>query len=101
MERKEREIATAKLIKKMTESYERGSRSLPTLSVGDSVRVQNQTTTRTTKWDKTGVVTKLLSDRKYEVMMDGSHRITTRNRRHPRRIPGKKVQLEEDEEEEE
>ena len=52
-------------------------------------------------WEKTGVITKLLSDRKYEVMMDGSHHITTRNRRHLRRIPGKKVELEEDEEEKE
>ena len=101
MERKEREIVMAKRIQKMAESYKRGSRDLPTLAVGDSVRVQNQTTTRTTKWDKTGMVTKLISDRKYDVMMDGSRHITTRNRRHLRRIPGKKVELEEDEEEEE
>ena len=99
MERKEREIVMAKRIQKIAESYNRGSRDLPTLVVG--VRVQNQTTTRTTKWDKTDMVTKLISDRKYEVMMDGSRRITTRNRRHLRRIPGKKVELEENEEEEE
>ena len=48
MERKERELVAPKSIKKMTESYDGGSRSLPSISVGDCVRVQNQTTTRTT-----------------------------------------------------
>ena len=47
MERKEREIVVAKSVKKMTESYDRSSRPFPPLTVGDSVRVQNQTTTRT------------------------------------------------------
>ena len=91
----------AKSVKKMSESYDKGSRALPTLAVGDCVRVQNQTTTRTTKWDKTVVVTKLLGNRQYEVMMDGSRHITMRNRRHLRRIPGKKMETGEDVEEEE
>ena len=66
--------------------------------VGDSVRVQNQTTVRPTKWDKTGVIMAILSDRKYKVMMEDSHHITTRNRRHLSRIPGKEVEVEEEEE---
>ena len=98
MERKKREIVAAKVIRKMVESYDRGSKILSMLSVGDIVRVQNQTTTRTIKWDKNRVVTKLLSNRKYEIIMDGSCCITIRNRRHLRRIPGKKVELKEEEE---
>ena len=72
---------------------------MPTLSVGDYVRVQNQTTNRTTKWDKTGRVVEDLVNRQYEIMMDGSRRITLRNRQHLRRIPGKYVVIEEGEEE--
>ena len=101
MDRKEWELVAAKSVKKMTESYDKGSRSLPTLSVGDHIRVQNQTTNRTTKWEKTGRVVKDLGNRQYEIMMDGSRRETMRNRRHLRRIPGKHVVIEEGEEEDE
>ena len=68
------------------EAYNLGSRHLPPLQIGDSIRVQNQTATRTTKWDRTGVITDILSGRKYEVMMDGSHRLSICNRRHLRKI---------------
>ena len=101
IDRREQEIVAAKLVKKMSESYDKGSRSLLTLSVGDHVRVQNQTTNRTTKWYKTGRVTKDLGNRHNEIMMDGSRRITMRNRRHLRRIPGKHVVIEEGEEQDE
>ena len=101
MERKESEIVVAMSVKKMSESYDKGSRSLPTLSVGDHIRVQNQTTNRTTKWDKTGMVIKDLGNRQYEIMIYGSRHITMRNRRHLRRIPGKKLVIEEGEEEDE
>ena len=40
-------------------------KDLPKLAVGDNVRVQNQTMVRPTKWDKTGVVMAILSNRKY------------------------------------
>ena len=99
MERKEWELVAAKTAMKMSESYDKGSRLLPTLSVGDFIRVQNQTTNRTTKWDKSGRVTKILGNRQYEILMDGSRRVTMRNRRHLRRIPGKQVVLEEEGEE--
>ena len=100
MERKEWELVAAKTAKQMSESYDRNSRVLPELSVGDCVRVQNQTTSRTTKWDKSGRVTKVLGNRQYEILMDGSRRVTMRNRRHLRRIPGKQVEQEEEGEEE-
>ena len=41
-----------------------------------------------------------LGERKYEIMIDGSLHLTTRNRRHPRRIPSPGAQLEEEEEDE-
>ena len=65
MERKQRELVAAKRVRHMEENYNRGSKNLPKLMVGDNVRVQNQTMVRPTKWDKTGVVMAILSDRKY------------------------------------
>ena len=91
MERKQREMVAAKRTKMMVGTYNKGAKQLPPLDVGDRVRIQNQTTTRPTKWDRTGVITATLGNRKYEIMMDGSRRLTTRNRRHLRRIPGGKT----------
>ena len=65
MERKQRELVAAKRVRNMEENYNRGSKNLPKLVLGDNVRVQNQTMVRPTKWDKTGVVMAILSDRKY------------------------------------
>merc|ERR1712082_344918 len=100
MDRKQRELVAAKRIGNMKECYDKGSKALPKLEVGDKVRVQNQTTIRTTKWYRTGTITAILSSRKYEIMMDGSRRITVRNRRYLRKIPGKAVVEEEEEEDE-
>merc|ERR1712082_58984 len=91
MERKQRELVAAKRVQVMLDTYNKGAKQLPPLDAGDKVRVQNQTTIRTTKWDRTGVITATLGNRKYEIMMDGSRRITTRNRRHLRKIPGKEI----------
>ena len=100
MDRKQRELVAAKRIGQMKDCYDKGSKALPKLEVGDKVHVQNQTTIRTTKWDGTGIITAILGDRKYEIMMDGSRRITVRNRRHLRKIPRKVVEEEEEDEDE-
>ena len=85
----------------MTEAYDQGSWPLPLLSIEDHMRVQNQTTTRTTNWDKTGVITAILGERKYKIMMDRSCHLTTRNRRHLRRIPSPEINLQKEKEKEE
>ena len=46
--------------------------------------------------NNTGVIMAILSDRKFEVMMDGSRHIMTRNMRYLRRISGKVVEVEEE-----
>ena len=66
---------------------EKKKRSLEELYVGDSVSVQNQTGNRPTKWSNTGVVVEVLPNRQYNVMLDGSRRVSLRNRRFLRRIP--------------
>ena len=76
----------AKLNSKMKKYYDKGSKVLPELAVGDKVRIQNQTMVRTTRWDKTGVIMRVLKDRQYEILVDGSMRLTVRNRRHLRKV---------------
>lgn len=58
-------------------------KTLPPLASGTKVWVQNQATK---VWDKRGVVTEACPFRKYLVKIDGSGRITSRNRRHLRPI---------------
>ena len=57
------------------------TRTLPPLAVGDCVRIQNQTGPHPTKWDKTGVVVEVRQFDQYVVRVDGSRRVTLRNRK--------------------
>ena len=86
MESNCRVVLVAKLIKRMETSFNKGSKVLPELPVGDRVRVQNRTTLRMISWDKTGMVMKKLRDRQYKIVMDSSRRVTVRNRRHLRKV---------------
>ena len=63
-----------------------GPRQLQPLDIGDSVQIQNQHGTSPTKWNNTGFITAALPNRQYQVVVDGSRRITLRNRRFLRRI---------------
>ena len=55
--------------------------NLPPLKVGDYVRIQNQVGPHPTKWDKTGIVIEVRQFHQYVVRVDGSGRVTLRNRR--------------------
>ena len=57
------------------------TRVLPPLIIGDTVRIQNQTGPHPTKWDKTGLVVEVRQFDQYVVRVDGSGRITLRNRK--------------------
>nr|KAG5706167.1 hypothetical protein BaRGS_025789 [Batillaria attramentaria] len=57
------------------------TRILPPLVVGDCVRIQNQTGPNPTKWDKTGLVVEVRQFDQYVVRVDGSGRVTLRNRK--------------------
>ncbi len=54
-------------------------RELKPLGVGDYVQIQNQSGNHPTKWDCTGVVSEVLPHRQYNIVVDGSRRITLRN----------------------
>ena len=72
------------LCKRATKDHERLSArtvDLPPLQVGQSVLVQNQAGNHPLRWDRRGMVVGTLPFRQYKVMLDGSRRITLRNRK--------------------
>ena len=78
----EREIALARKHIKDMERLEAHTKELGELEIGQSVSVQNQVGNKPRRWDKTGVVVeKGAGPRQYLVRMDGSGRISLRNRR--------------------
>ena len=62
------------------------SRDLPPLSPGDRVSIQNQTGRRASKWEKTGTILEVRDHNKYVVKVDGSGRLSLRNRRFLRKL---------------
>ena len=65
------------------ERYTKKQKAIP---VGDTVAVQNQTGRFPKKWDKTGTVVENQGYDKVLVKLDGSGRLTTRNRRFVKKI---------------
>ena len=70
---------------KMSEKLSEHTQHLPPLKIGDCVRVQNQRGPHPTKWDRTGVVIEVRQFDQYIVRIDGSGRVTLRNRKHLRK----------------
>ena len=58
------------------------TKDLGPLDIGDRVAVQNQTGNNPRRWDKRGVVVDKLPYDQYKVRLDGSRRVTLRNRRY-------------------
>ena len=54
-------------------------KDLAPIQPGTKVRIQGQATK---EWDRTGIVTEALAHRKYTVRLDGSGRLSRRNRTH-------------------
>jgi len=81
-----KEHALKARLAKQVEKLEAGSHELRPLDVGDTVRVQNQTGTYPKKWDRTGIVMQVGENDQYIVRVDGSRRLTLRNRRFLRKM---------------
>jgi hypothetical protein len=64
-----------------SERWSEHTKRLPPLKVGDHARIQNQTGPHPTKWDKTGVIVEVRQFDQYVVRVDGSGRVTMRNRK--------------------
>ena len=66
---------------KIAESLTEHTQRLPPLRVGDFVQIQNQTGRHPLKWDRTGRVIEVRQYDQYAIHVDGSGRITMRNRK--------------------
>ena len=70
------------------------ARQLPQLEIGERVFIQNQNGPHPNKWDRSGIVLESLGHDQYTVKVDGSGRLTKRNRRFLRHytLPGRPVE---------
>ena len=87
-----REKALAPRSTKQHEKWSTGAKELIPLQVGDNVFIQNQSGNYPLKWDKRGKVVGVKGFDQYEVMVDGSRRITLRNRKYLRKYTPFKCQ---------
>ena len=80
---RQREFLFSKANQLQKEKYDVSSKPLKDLHCGDHVLCQN---VRNNKWEKSGVVIEVDQYRHYHIKMDGSGRISLRNRRHLRKV---------------
>ena len=71
---------------KTSEKLNLHSRHLEPMTVGDQCFIQNQTGRYSKRWDRTGTVVEVGPNDQYSVKIDGSGRITIRNRRFLRKF---------------
>ena len=81
-----REQALALRLDRDSAILEKHTKKLDVVPVGHAVAVQNQKGRFPKKWDKTGVIVENMDHDKVLVRMDGSRRLTTRNRRFVKKI---------------
>ena len=81
-----REQALAVKFAEIERSLEKGTRNLPSLDVGDMVQIQNQRGNAPRRWNKSGKIVEKLEFDQYLVKVDGSGRLTRRNRRFLKKI---------------
>ena len=71
---------------KTSEKLSKHTRLLPPLQVGDRCFIQNQTGSKPKRWDKSGLVLEVLNHNQYKLKVDGSGRVTLRNRKFLRKF---------------
>ena len=82
LDRESREQAMKHRVHLGMEKWSANTRNLPALKVGQHVNIQNQHGAGkiAKRWDRTGIVVEDLGFNKYRVRVDGSGRVTDRNR---------------------
>lgn len=68
------------------ESLSKSSRSIPALRIGDRCYIQNQAGNYPKRWDRSGTVVEDHGHHSYTIKVDGSGRLTRRNRKHLRQF---------------
>ena len=81
-----KEEALRQRFHRTSEALSEHSRPMPPLVPGDRCYIQNQHGNHPTRWDKSGTVVESLEHDAYNVKVDGSGRITKRNRRYLRKF---------------
>ena len=81
-----RESALRKRHMRIAERLHQNTKQLPPLRVGDHVRIQNQVGKEPLRWDKTGIVVEVRQHDQYVIRVDGSGRVTLRNRKFLRKF---------------
>ena len=79
--RERRELALARRHVVQEKRLAEHTKTLPRLKVTDVVMVQNQTGPHSLKWDRSGMVVEVLPFDQYKIKMDGSGRLSLRNRK--------------------
>ena len=81
-----RERTLAKKRESDNKRWSENTRELADLEIGTPVAIQNQTGNNPNKWDKTGIVLENKPHSQVLIRVDGSRRVTMRNRRFVRRL---------------
>ena len=76
-----RETAQARRANHSEKKWSDHTRALAPLKVGDTVMVQNQSGNHPLRWDKRGTVMDCEGFDQYQVMIDGSRRLTEQKER--------------------
>jgi len=63
------------------DKWSKHTKALSPQKIGDNVRIQNQTSHHSNKWDWTGIVIEVYKFHQYLIRIDGSGRQTLRNRK--------------------
>jgi hypothetical protein len=71
-----REQALAHRATNAEKQWSKNAKALPPLKVGDTVMVQNQVGNHPLRWDKRGTIIKCEGFDQYQLMLDGSRRLT-------------------------
>ena len=79
-----REKALAKRHSREHEKWSEHTRELKPLKIGDNVYVQNLVGNNPLRWERTGIVVEVRPFKQYAVKLDGTGRVTIRNRRNLR-----------------
>lgn len=80
----QKESALKKRFFHSIEKHDHKTHSLPSLNIGDHCYIQNQSGNYPKRWDRSGVVVESHGFESYTLKVDGSGRLTRRNRKHLR-----------------
>ena len=81
-----REQALAKRHSREHEKWVEHTRALPPLKIGDHVYIQNLAGNHPKRWERTGTVVEVRQFHQYVIKVDGSGRLTLRNRQYLRKF---------------